>query len=158
MKKRGHIIFAAILEFLFVYLTIYLGFSWFDFTWKSIAIISAIIVVYSILPDIDHKNSTITWILFGIGIIGLIVGIFELIFGLKKPEPLMVFVISTAILILTFVSGNFLKHRGIVHTIQVGLLASLPVYFLFHNILFPVLAYIAWHSHLIGDGLFFKIR
>jgi hypothetical protein len=158
MKKRGHIIFAAILSFLFIYLTIYLGFSWFDFSWKSIAIVSLIIVFYSILPDIDHKNSTITWIFFGIGILGLVVGIALLLVKSAKPEPVLILAFSTLFLVFTFVSGHFLRHRGIIHTIQVGLIAALPVYFLFHSIFYCVLAYVVWHSHLFGDGLWFKVR
>ena len=158
MKKVGHIIFAAICSFLFIYLTIYLGFSWFNVNFKSIAIVSLIIVFYSILPDIDHKNSTITWFFFGVGIIGLIIGIVELILNMTKPDPLTVFVLSTTLLIITFISSNFLKHRGLVHTVQAGMVAAFPTYFLFHSIFYSVLAYLVWHSHLLGDGFLFKIR
>lgn len=158
MKKKGHIIFAAIISFLFIYLTIYLGLSWFDINWKSISIVSIIVVFYSVLPDIDHKNSTITWWFFGAGMIGLLFGIFELIFGFNKPQPLIVLSLATFLLLVIFISGNFLKHRGIIHTVQVGIMASIPIYFLFHSFFYPLMAYIVWHSHLIGDGFLFKIR
>jgi len=158
MKKRNHIIFAAILTFLFIYLTIYLGFSWFDFNWKSVAIVSLIIVFYSILPDVDHKGSTITWWFFGVGILGLIIGIAELYFKATKPNPLVILICSTGLLVFTFVSGNFLKHRGFIHTIQVGIAAAFPVYFFFHNVFYAVIAYVVWHSHLLGDGYLFKIK
>jgi hypothetical protein len=158
MKKRGHIILGAIISFLFIYLTLYLGFSWFVFSWKSLAIISAIVVFYSILPDVDHKGSTITWWFFGAGILGLIVGIVQLYFKVNRPNPIVVLVFSTALLVFTFISGNFLKHRGLVHTVQVGLVAAFPVYFFFHSVFYASLAYVVWHSHLIGDGYFFKIR
>jgi hypothetical protein len=158
MKKKGHIIFAAILSFLFIYLTIYLGFSLFEFNLKSIAIITGIIVFYSILPDVDHKGSTITWWFFGVGIAGLLVGIIELYFKVSSPNPLVVLIFSTALLVFTFISGNFLKHRGLIHTVQVGILATFPVYFLFHSLFFTALAYVVWHSHLLGDGYLFKIH
>lgn len=158
MKKTGHIIFAAIVSFIFIYLTIYLGFGWFDVTPISISIVSGIILFYSILPDIDHKNSSITWWFFGIAILGLIFGIFELILNITRPSPLIVLIFSTLLLVLTFVSGNFLKHRGIVHTVQVGIIAAIPVYLLFHNLFYSVVAYLVWHSHLLADGFLFKIR
>jgi hypothetical protein len=158
MKKKGHIIFAAILSFLFIYLTIYLGFSWFEVSFKSIAIIAGIIMFYAILPDVDHKGSTITWWFFGVGILGLVVGIIELYFKSSVPNPLVVLILSTALLVFTFVSGNFLKHRGLVHTVQAGLIATFPVYFLFHSVFYAVIAYVVWHSHLLGDGFLFKIR
>ena len=156
MKKTGHIIFAAICSFLFIYLTIYLGFSWFEVSFKSIAIVSLIVVFYSLLPDVDHKNSTITWFFFGVGLIGLTIGIVELFFKITRPDPLIVFVISTALLFFTFISSSFLKHRGLVHTVQAGLVAVFPTYFLFHAVIYPVIAYIVWHSHLLGDGFLFK--
>jgi hypothetical protein len=156
MKKGGHILLGAVVSFLFIYLTIYLGFSFFKFNFKTIASVAFIIVFYSILPDIDHKNSTITWWFFGAGILGLLIGVFELIFKFTNPNPVIVLILSTGLLIVTFVSSNFFQHRGIVHTVQAGLIVSLPVYFLFNSIIYPILAYIVWHFHLIGDGFLFK--
>jgi hypothetical protein len=158
MKKKGHIILAFILSFLFIYLTIYLGFNLFEFTWKSITLVSLIIVFYSLLPDIDHKNSTITWWFFGIGFLGLAIGIFELIFNIQKINPILVLVFSTLFLVFTFLSANLFEHRGIIHTVWVGVLASCPLLLIFHSFFYFLLAYIAWHSHLLGDGFLFKIR
>lgn len=158
MKKKGHIILGFITNALLIYLLTYLGFSLFEINFKTILILSCIIAFYSILPDIDHKNSTITWFFFGTGLLGLIFGIIELVFGIKNPNPIIVLVISTLLLVFTFVSGNFLKHRGLVHTIQMGLIACLPIYLLFNNIVFALIAYFSWHSHLIGDGLWFKTK
>jgi hypothetical protein len=155
MRKVGHIIFASIMSFLFIYLTIYLGLSWFEFNFKSIALISIIIAFYSILPDIDHKNSSITWLFIGIGLLGVLLGIIQLFLNIENPNPLIVLCFSAGLLLITFIAGNFLKHRGIVHTIQFGLISSLPVYILSHSFFYAILAYVVWHSHLIGDVLWF---
>lgn len=158
MRKKGHIIFAFILNALFIYLLIYLGFGIFQLTWKNIAIMSLLIAFYSILPDIDHKSSYVTWMFMGLGIIGLLVGVVEFILEIDKPNPIVVLVMACVLLGFTFISSNFLRHRGFVHTVQAGLIAVLPLYFIFHNFFYPALAYVAWHSHLLGDGFFFKTR
>lgn len=158
MKKRNHIIFGFILNIIFVYFTIYMGFSLMEFNFLSVLLLSFIIGFYSLLPDIDHKSSTITWWFFGLGILGLIFGIVEMLLKMNNPNPLVVLILSTLFLVFTFVAGNFLKHRGIIHSIPVGILAVLPLGFLLGNIWYSVLAYISWHSHLIGDGYFFKMK
>jgi hypothetical protein len=45
----------------------------FNFTWASVFGVTLIIAFYSLLPDIDHKNSTITWLFFGVGVLGLVI-------------------------------------------------------------------------------------
>lgn len=158
MKKQGHIIFAVVLGFIFVYLSIYFGFSELEFSWKSASIICLITVFYSLLPDIDHKGSSITHFFFGIGILGIIISLIGLFFKFDNFNPLMMLVISTVFLVLTYISSNFLGHRGVIHSVQAGIIAVLPIYFLFHSIVYSVAAYIAWHSHLLGDGFLFKIK
>lgn len=158
MEKRGHIILAFIINFLFIYLTIYMGFSLMKFNFISIALVSLIIIFYSILPDIDHKNSTITWWFFGVGILGLVMAIIELLFHKTNPNPIVVLVLSTLFLLLTFLTASFFDHRGIIHTVGVGILAVIPVFLLFHSIGYCLIAYVSWHSHLWGDGYLFKIK
>jgi len=158
MNKKGHVILAAILSFAFILFTGYLNLAWFTFSFASVLIISGIIVFYSLLPDIDHKNSTMTWWFFGVGVLGLLVGIMELVFDIEKINPITIFGLSTILLVFTFLAANLFDHRGFIHSIPVGILSVLPLWFLFSNIAYCVLAYLAWHSHLLGDGLWFKIR
>lgn len=158
MKKRPHIIFAFLLNIIFVYSTIYLGFSLMKFNFFSILILSCIIVFYSLLPDIDHKSSTITWWFFGVGILGLIFGITALLLKITNLNPVAILILSTLFLVLIFLASNFLKHRGIIHTVWIGVLAVLPLFIIFHNAFYCIIAYISWHSHLWGDGYFFKVK
>jgi membrane-bound metal-dependent hydrolase YbcI (DUF457 family) len=51
-----------------------------------------------------------------------------------------------------------LEHRGFMHSITAGVIMSIPLWFLFHSISLCLIAYAAWHSHLIGDGFLFKIK
>ena len=160
MKKRGHIILAALLGFGFVFLSLWLGFKWFDFGIRSLLVMSAVIVFYSLLPDLDHKNSTITHWFFGIGILGLVYGIFGLLTGsgFGGLDYRIVLIGATGFLIVTYISSNFVPHRGKIHTVQMGIVACSGLWFLFQSVALCGLAYVAWHSHLFGDGYFFKIK
>ncbi len=156
MNKRGHLVLGAILGLLFIAITENLGVAWFGSDWQSILLIAGIIVLYSLLPDLDQKNSTITWSFLGVGVLGLVIAIAGMIFNFGKPMSLM---ISSAVLIIViFVAAKFSRHRGFIHTIQVGIISVIPLWFLFGNLGYCLLAYIAWHSHLIGDGFAFKTR
>lgn len=158
MQKRGHLILASILCIGFILLTGWLHLNWFTFSLTSVFAIAIIIVFYSLLPDIDHKNSTMTWWFFGVGILGLILGIIEISFNINMINPITLLSLSTLLLAFTFLSANLFEHRGIIHTVQVGLLSVIPLYFIFHSLAFCFLAYVSWHSHLFGDGYIFKTK
>ena len=156
MNKKGHWILGAVLCLLLIFITDYLGLNWYSFTLYSVPVMIFIIGFYSILPDMDHKGSTITWWFFGIGILGLIIGILLLLF--KSGGALSILLVSTIFLIVVFISAKVVAHRGFIHTVQVGIASTIPLWFIFHSFSYCVLAYVAWHSHLMGDGYFFKTR
>ena len=158
MKKAGHLIFGLFVAIAFIFFIGWLGFDWFDMGFKSTLVIMGIIGLYSILPDIDHKSSYITHVFFGLGILGVLFGIFEMIFDVTYLNHMYILGISAVFLVVTYVSSNFLKHRGMIHTVQFGALSVLPLWFLFGNWAFCLLGYVVWHSHLLGDGFLFKIR
>jgi len=158
MKKRNHLILGAIMSFLFIYLTLYLGYSLFEFSFYSVFVLTGIIVFYSLLPDIDHKNSTITWWFFGIGVLGLLAGILGVALRIDRIHPVVLLLISTLLLVFTFVSANIFEHRGLIHSIPIGFLSIIPIYLISNNIGYCLVAYVAWHSHLIGDGYLFKLK
>jgi hypothetical protein len=158
MKKRNHIWFGIIFVFAFIFVLNMFHIDIFKFTLSSIAIIVAVTIFYSLLPDIDHKNSSITWFFFGIGIIGIIIGMIMLLSNSSKINTFILLLVSTIFLVSTFIASNFLGHRGIVHSIPAGLLAVIPLLFIFHNLSYCLVAYVSWHSHLIGDGYLLKWR
>lgn len=159
MNKRSHIIFGIILAIAFILLLWYLELDLIKFSFSSVIILMGITIFYSLLPDIDHKNSTITWWFFGLGILGLIVGIIDLKFNFfDSVNSLMIIIFSTVLLAVTFISVQIFHHRGFTHSVPAGLIAVTPVFLLFHNIFFCIMAYVAWHSHLIADGYIFKLK
>lgn len=157
MKKKNHITLAAIFVLIFILVLGYFEKDLILFTPNSIFLILVITIFYSLLPDMDHKNSTITWFFLGIGILGIVLGILETIFSIKLVNPVILIILSTLLLIATFVSVNFFDHRGFIHSIPVGLISVIPIYFIF-GFGYSCLAYVAWHSHLVGDGFFLKFK
>jgi len=155
MNKKGHWSLGIFLGILFILITGYFELGLFNFTATSLIIIIGILLFYSILPDVDHKAGTMTWGFIGVATIGMVFGITLMLF---KINSFNLIAASTLLLVFTFVSAHVLKHRGIIHTIQVGLLSVLPLWFLFGKIGYCILGYVAWHSHLIGDGYFWKVK
>jgi hypothetical protein len=158
MKKKNHIIFGFLLSFIFILLFGFLKFDIFYFDLKNLLILCCIIIFYSLLADIDHKGSTIIWFFLGLGLIGLVAGIFILLTNTENINGLVILFFSTLFLIMTFLFPRLFSHRGIIHTIWVGLLALIPLWFVFHNSGYCVIAYVSWYSHLLGDGFIFKIK
>jgi hypothetical protein len=156
MNKKGHWIFGAVLCLFFILLAGFFNMNWFEWSVSSVLIIIGLIAFYSILPDIDHKAGTMTWVFLGIGIMGLVIGLIILIFDFHFS--LAVLISSTLLLTATFLAAHWMPHRGFIHTIWVGILSVIPLYFLFHSLAYCFLGYLAWHSHLIADGYIFKIR
>jgi hypothetical protein len=158
MKKKHHMIFGILFVLSFIFLLVSVGMDIFEFTITSILTIVAISIFYSLLPDIDHKNSTITWWFFGIGVLGLAIGMISLFFKLNFINAWALMIFSSFILIFTYLAVNLFEHRGLIHSIPIGLLAVLPLYLLFHSFAYCALAYVAWHSHLVGDGYLLKFK
>ncbi len=156
MNKKGHWILGIFVSFMFILFTGYLGLDWFKFSISSILILFLIVLFYSILPDIDHKAGTMTWFFIGIASVGMAFGIVQLIIGFGNP--IVTLILSLSLLIFTFVSAQFLAHRGIIHSVQIGILSVLPLWYLFSNLGYCIVGYVAWHSHLIGDGYLLKFR
>ena len=158
MHKKGHIIVAFVLNFMFIYFTIYLGWKLFDLNEMNIFILTSIIILYSLMPDIDHRSAGITWFFLGIGILGLLLGFGELALKTGIFNPFFVLVWSVVFIILVFISPNIFKHRGFIHSMIFGLLAVLPLFLLFESLSYCLVAYLSWHSHLIADVIPFKVK
>lgn len=158
MQKCNHILFGFLFCLGFILLLGFFNLNWFYFSFSSALIIIGMVVFYSLLPDIDHKNSTITWWFFGIGVLGLVFGIIGVIFNLNNFNPIKILVISTLLLVFTYAAVNLFEHRGIIHSIPVGLLSVIPIWFLFHSFPYCILGFVAWYSHLLGDGYIFKLK
>jgi membrane-bound metal-dependent hydrolase YbcI (DUF457 family) len=153
MHKINHIIFGIFCSFIFLFVLEIFG-KKIIFGPESF-ILLGISAFYSILPDIDHKNSTITWFFIGVSVLGMCYGFYK-IFVAFSTFSLGVAIFSFFILVLTFVCAYFFKHRGFIHSIGVGFVFCLPVWFLFESKIFFVVSFVSWYSHLMGDGFLWK--
>jgi hypothetical protein len=148
MNKIGHLIVGLILGIAFIFISNYYW-DWFSL-WSLEFFIAIVLIIplYALLPDIDHEAGTITWWFIGLGILGAIVGAIW-------NRYLLYF--SLAILVITFLAVKLTHHRGIIHTIEAGIIFAIPMIFIFDWSM-AILAFIAFYSHLLADGLPFKIK
>ena len=132
MKYYTHILFGFVLAILMYLAVIYLDISiTFDYL-----VVVVIVIIYSILPDIDIKKSKIRKIMMPI-LIFLV-----LLFYYTEQYLVMLFVL----LVIAFIYS--LKHRTLTHTIMFGILVSLPWY---QNIVYMLLAFVSYLSHILLD-------
>ena len=148
MNKNGHIILGLILGIIFIGVMHY-NFGWYNLhDYKFYAIAIFIVLLFPILPDIDHESGTVTWMLFGIGLFGCIIGLLWFMYLLY---------FSLALLVLIFITVKLTKHRGIIHTVWAGIIFSLPLWYIFDYRIF-LLAFVEYYSHLLGDGYLLKLK
>lgn len=150
MNRLGHLLIGFITGFVYLIIANYFW-GWYSLNLFNIniwGIYMIIIFIYALLPDIDHKMSSITWLFIGLGIIGMIIA-----FVINDK---IVMGISLGLIIMTYIAARYFPHRGPTHTIWFGALAVAPLYFLI-SLPAAVLGFIIYYSHLAADGEFFKI-
>lgn len=133
---KFHIIFGLLLSALVGY-TLYVN-KFYDFTIQRLVMITALIFIYSILPDIDISSSKISKMF---RIICLVLIIVFLFLNLVK----LAIILSIILLILEFV-----KHRTFIHTLSFGLILSLPLLYIDYTT--ALFAFLSYFSHLLIDG------
>lgn len=101
-------------------------------------------VFYSDLPDIDHQasylNNQVERILTG-SALAAFVGYFFL--------QRFLWFIAGIMFLLMLIAINFMRHRGAMHSIGMGLMLALP--FLFADIYLFLFAIAGWMTHLALD-------
>jgi len=112
-----------------------------------------IIYVFTLLPDIDHKMSSITWNFFAIAFSLLLVGL------VKNWNNFLV--LGTIFFGLTVVAATLFKHRGITHSVvwvffSPFLLLLLDKYITITPFLL-IVAGVSYWVHLICDGIPLKV-
>ena len=146
MNRKEHLLIGFISGIVLIFITHFL-LGWFDYTLESICLYTIIIAIYCLLPDADHRNSTISFVFVGTSIIGMIVGYYyhnnQILFS------------SFALLVVTFIAW-IVGHRGFIHSITFGILVSVPlIYFFSYQV--AILAFVCFWSHLIADSEPFKL-
>ena len=131
---KQHFLTGLIATILISSILILLGYL--PLTILNIIILLAISFIYSLLPDIDIGTSMIrkVFLLFFVG--------FIFINGLN----MIGYILGLIVILIQFIS-----HRGIMHSIIMGILLSGMLYFCFGSWTFPLIALVNFISHLILD-------
>lgn len=109
-----------------------------------------IVFLYSILADIDHKTSKITWIFLTIGIFMVVVGYaFTFLVKFINMLSLKLLLPSGIILLVVTFIGTRLKHRGFTHSILVNIIVTIPLIFIHWFV--ALAGFLAFFSHLLID-------
>ena len=146
MNFVKHLLFGFLFGILFIIIAHYL-LKVFPISIEQAITLCSIIFVYSLLPDTDHRNSIISFIFVGLGILGLGIGYYL--------NNNLINISSFILLVLTYIAW-LVGHRQFVHSILFGILVSLPlIYFLGYE--FAILSFIAFYSHLFADKEYFKL-
>ena len=146
MNRGGHLLVGFIVGILFIFIThFFLG--WFNYNFKDICIYIIIIALYCLIPDTDHRNSTISFVFIGMSIFGMSAGYYY-------NNNIVLFSFFT-LLVITFIAW-IIGHRGFVHSILFGIIVSIPLmYFFSYQI--SILSFVCFYSHLVADEIPFKI-
>jgi hypothetical protein len=140
-SSQVHIIIGMIVLFVLNYLNKRHSFMKIpELSFLDYAIIIFIVFAYSQMPDIDQPGSRIARALMitGLSVIG-----YAFIQGEKK-----IGMMATAILLFT----KLTTHRTMIHSAGVGLLFSLPLYFI--KPIYGYIAFISFLAHIISEGEF----
>ena len=144
MNWEGHILVAGVLNSLLTFIMVWKGYLLPNPS--MLVLIIFISIIYSILPDIDMKNSTIRVFVSVLGLLMIIFSVILNTYYIQHWVFVAIPVFSASILLLLF----FAKHGGHFHSLIAGLVASALVY-----PIEPVLvlfAFFAYQSHLIVDN------
>ena len=140
MNKIGHLLFDAVF-FLIIYL---IASNYYALDNNLLPVLLVISLIYSLIPDLDKNNS---WIKKRFNFIIYIVFIFSIILLFLKQISLW-FIISLLSIELFLL---LVKHRGIIHSIGVGLILSSPL--LLISPIYFLAGIIGFFSHLIADSI-----
>lgn len=156
---KNHIIAGLLLAiFIFVIFTLVVK-RFFTITMMEIVYLTIIIILFSVLPDIDNRASQITWIILGVG--ALIMGMFMVNhFWLYTSFINLKWLIIGCLMVFgTFITLLLTKHRGVTHTMWFVFLAPFVLYFILPTNfwLYYTFGAVALYSHMLADKLLFPL-
>lgn len=120
-----------------------------------------IIILYSLLPDMDHKQSKITGVFYGISFI--IITISFITNRYLEINTLYDFggmvIYGLVLMVSTWLISTYFKHRGITHTLWFGIIATCLLLLVGINyVIYYIIAFVSFWSHLLADKIPFKMR
>jgi len=149
MNWKKHLLFGILIFLLSVY---FLKFNLFSL---GVIPLFIVVIIFSLLPDIDHSKSKISfWFRFFYIILGIYSGYKFYI----NNEIIYLISLFLSIILLIFhagISSSGFKHRKFPHSFTFGIFASLIVY-IFSNLPTAVIGFICFFIHLLLDNHVFK--
>lgn len=146
MNRPEHLFIGYVVGIILILAT-HMSFEWFPFTAITIMYYAVIIFVYALLPDADHRSSTISFIFVGVSILGMA-------YGYNYKNNAMLY-FSYGLVVTTFAAWT-IGHRGFVHSILFGLIVSVPLmYFFSYQV--AILGFVSFMTHMWADGEYFKL-
>lgn len=165
MNYKAHLIFGVILSIIFIVLLRW-QFGWYDFeitNYIYIAQLCLILGISPLVPDLDHEIGKLHQTFIAIGLLTAMIGLggffifdkgYTLIGEFWKPLLMWGIIIAAA----TFFFAQIAHHRGRVHSIPLCLLYGTVIGVVFGlNLQLGILAAFGCYTHLIADGIPFKM-
>lgn len=124
--------------------------------WIIMAWCVPIAVVSSLVPDLDHPNGKLRNLLIGLSFLIIIIG-----FLYAKYVGVVGYSVMAGAAIVgigAFIFSKVFKHRGFVHSILFCAIFGVIVYLSLQSVLFAAVAFVGSWSHLLADGIPFKLR
>lgn len=118
-----------------------------------------IMILYSILPDIDHQKSITTLLAYSIGALFMIVGvIYKNLEGVSIVNNNGLIIYGIVIIFSTLFFSAYTKHRGPTHTIQFMVFSIILLGIIgIEKIIYYTIAFISIWTHLWLDKIPFKV-
>ncbi|MFO7872428.1 MAG: metal-dependent hydrolase [Candidatus Undinarchaeales archaeon] len=110
-----------------------------NFNPKALIIFISIVIIGSLFPDLDIRNSKIFGVFFGAATITIIISF---------VRGYLYLGITTTLVLAAF---SYMQHRGILHSIAVLLVTALIVYTATLNSVYAFIWIICYFSHLLLD-------
>lgn len=152
-----HCIGGLILTWL-ILLGIHFMTGYFSFGWKDYILISGLILLFSLLPDIDHPISKITRVFQFVSVTMFILALVEVV-GIDIPtlSSTWLFVFGALLFIGTFLVSQgegIFAHRAFTHCWVCGIICVLPLFLIgLGTVEYIIGSWLGYVSHLVFDGI-----
>lgn len=135
---KHHLLFGFIFVGMFSYLYMkYWQNNFLPLTTWSVLVTISIVLIYSLLPDVDADSSIINKFVNSVLVVVAIILIISKIYWAAILSVVMIFILE------------WVKHRGFFHSVITGVFLSAGLYFL--HPFYAIVALIAYTGHLLMD-------
>ena len=117
---------------------------------KELLIITPLLFINPLIPDLDHSSSKITTTFLLITVLGFTTGIIKSLF-FDDSKINIIILLSYALLTITIIISRFFKHRGVTHKTITNIIYSTIIGLVTMNPSIGIISFAGYQSHLIMD-------